>query len=185
VDCKGERPWIWLTLPSCQFERLSAALIQDLTAALGGPEAEATTAVVDSHNRDVLIAVAHLQQLHGLTPDMPALAKLGKREGWRGVCVYTTETIEPEADAHLRFFAPQSGILEDPVTGSVSGPLALYLSQTKAACPEGTQAEPQPIWRFEQGDCLDRAGRLTIELDGQNPKLGGQAVTVVRGELYL
>jgi trans-2,3-dihydro-3-hydroxyanthranilate isomerase len=186
VDCRGERPWIWLTLPSCQFERLSSALIQELTVALGESEMNAPTAVVDSHNHDVLIAATHLHQLHGLAPDMPSLAKLGKREGWRGVCVYTTETIASEADAHLRFFAPQSGILEDPVTGSVSGPLALYLSQTKATSPEGKpQAEPQTIWHFEQGDCLGRAGRLTIELDGQNPKLGGQAVTVLRGELHL
>jgi PhzF family phenazine biosynthesis protein len=182
VDCKGKRPWVWLTLPSCHFEQLSSTQMQDLRAALGGPAVNATTAVVDSHNHDVLISIPHLHQLHGLAPDMTTLAQFGKREGWRGVCVYTTETIESDTDAHLRFFAPQSGIPEDPVTGSVSGPLALYLSQTKAT---HSDPEPQTFWRFEQGDCLGRAGRLTIELDGQNPKLGGQAVTVLRGELYL
>jgi trans-2,3-dihydro-3-hydroxyanthranilate isomerase len=138
--------------------------------------------VVDSHNRDVLIPITQLEQLHSLTPDLLQLGYLGQQQGWRGVCVYTQDTIEPNSDAHSRFFAPQSGIDEDPVTGSVSGPLALWLAQQNTGTsehPTGTQ------WRFEQGDCLGRVGRLLIDLNGDKPKLGGQAMTVMRGELYL
>jgi PhzF family phenazine biosynthesis protein len=180
VDYKGDRPWVWLTLPSCQFEEITPGLTQQLAAILGLPTAESLTAVVDSHNRDVLVPVAHLHQLQTLTPDLAALDQIGKMQQWRGVCVYTQETVEPEADAHLRFFAPQSGIPEDPVTGSVSGPLALLLRRQLVS----TDAV-QTLWRFEQGDCLGRAGRLLVELNGESPKLGGQAITVLRGELYL
>lgn len=181
---QGDRPWIWLTLPTCHFQALEPDLVQQLQTILGYETRTAKgEAVVDSLNHDVLIAIDHLHQLQTLTPDMAALSQLGKDQQWRGVCVYTRETAEPEKDAHLRFFAPQSGIVEDPVTGSVSGPLALWLRQMEHSAASG-KAE-QTLWHFEQGDCLGRAGRLAIELDGDSPKLGGQAVTVLRGELYL
>jgi trans-2,3-dihydro-3-hydroxyanthranilate isomerase len=180
VDYKTDRPWVWLTLPECQFERISLDLARQLAATLGLPETLLQLPVVDSLNRDVLVAIPHLHQLQVLRPDMAALLRLGKDQNWRGICVYTRETVEPNSDVHLRFFAPQSGIPEDPVTGSVSGPLALLLRQA------GESKDPErDLWRFEQGDCLNRAGRLLIELQGETPKLGGQAITVLRGELYL
>jgi trans-2,3-dihydro-3-hydroxyanthranilate isomerase len=173
------RPWIWLTLPECEFEALDPDLTQQLAILLGFPDSTLLgEAVVDSLNRDVLIPIAHLDQLHQLQPSMVPLSHMGQKHHWRGVCVYTRETVDPLSDAHSRFFAPQSGILEDPVTGSVSGPLALLLRQKMGnSAPEH--------WRFEQGDCMGRAGRLVIDLNGNIPKLGGQAITIMRGELYL
>ncbi len=180
VDYKKDRPWIWLTLPECQFEPITPALTQQLAAVLGLPNEPLIAPVVDSLNQDVLVSVSHLHQIQALSPDMAALTTLGKAQNWRGIGVYTRETVEPDSDVHVRFFAPQSGIPEDPVTGSVSGPLALLLRQS------GKSKDPErDLWRFEQGDCLNRPGRLLIELDGDTPKLGGQAVTVLRGELYL
>jgi trans-2,3-dihydro-3-hydroxyanthranilate isomerase len=108
------------------------------------------------------------------------LMQLGKSQNWRGMGVYTRETVESQSDVHIRFFAPQSGIPEDPVTGSVSGPIALLLRQSGAS-----KDSERDLWRFEQGDCLNRPGRLLIELLGKTPKLGGQAITVLKGELYL
>jgi trans-2,3-dihydro-3-hydroxyanthranilate isomerase len=183
VDWTQARPWIWLTLPGCSFEAISPNLVQQLAKVLGLPAAH-PSAVLDSLNQDVLIEIQHLHQLQSLSPNLGELGQLGKQQGWRGICVYTAETVEPESAAHSRFFAPQSGIPEDPVTGSASGPLALLLRQKTLE----TDASPQPwprICRFEQGDCLGRAGRLLIELRGNIPKLGGQAITVLRGELYL
>jgi trans-2,3-dihydro-3-hydroxyanthranilate isomerase len=176
---QDSRPWVWLTLPDCTFDAVSPTLIQQLATILGYPKGMIfIEAVVDSQNQDVLIPIAHLHQLQGLNPDMVRLRELGQQQGWRGVCVYTQETAESDSDAHSRFFAPQSGIDEDPVTGSVSGPLALVLSRKIA--PKDSK-----YWHFEQGDCLGRPGRLFIELQGDIPKLGGQAITVMRGELYL
>jgi PhzF family phenazine biosynthesis protein len=180
VEYKKDRPWIWLTLPECQFEPITPALTQQIAAVLGLPYEPLQAPVVDSLNQDVLVPVSHLHQIQALSPDMAALTTLGKAQNWRGIGVYTRETVEPDNDVHVRFFAPQSGISEDPVTGSVSGPLALLLRQS------GKSKDPErDLWRFEQGDCLNRPGRLLIELDGDTPKLGGQAVTVLKGALYL
>jgi trans-2,3-dihydro-3-hydroxyanthranilate isomerase len=180
VDYNQARPWVWLTLPKCQFEAVSSDLTQQIVAALGLLHRPLTPPVVDSLNRDVLVAIPHLRQLQTLNPDMPTLTQLGKSQNWRGVGVYTRETVEPNRDVHIRFFAPQSGIPEDPVTGSVSGPIALLLGQS------GESKDPDHnLWRFEQGDCINRPGRLLIELQGDIPKLGGQAIMVMKGELYL
>jgi trans-2,3-dihydro-3-hydroxyanthranilate isomerase len=199
VDWTEARPWIWLTLPGCSFEAIAPDLAQQLATVLGISASMPPTAVRDSLNQDVLIPISHLHELQALSPNMSELAQLGKQEGWRGICVYTTETVEPESTAHSRFFAPQSGIPEDPVTGSVSGPLALLLHrkslEQEGKSPErfpvkqnsSEQTEPvrSPTYRFEQGDCMGRSGRLLIELRAEIAKLGGQAVTVLRGEIYL
>ena len=187
VDWTEVRPWIWLTLPGCSFEVIPPDLAQQLGTALGLSSPMPPMAVKDSLNQDVLIPVSHLHELQALSPNMSELGQLGKQEGWRGICVYTMETVEPESTAHSRFFAPQSGVPEDPVTGSVSGPLALLLHQkTLEQNPlDQTSSARPPIYRFEQGDCLGRLGRLLIELRGEVAKLGGQAVTVLRGEIYL
>ena len=70
-----------------------------------------------------------------------------------------------------RFFAPQVGINEDPVTGS-------------AHCCLG------PFWgaRLEKNEFIayqasPRGGVVRVRLSGQRVRLGGQAVTVLRGEL--
>ncbi|MEO0373986.1 MAG: PhzF family phenazine biosynthesis protein [Cyanobacteria bacterium P01_A01_bin.17] len=172
IDYFTAVPWVWLTLPLCDFRAVDpevAAHLAQILGISGQPQP-----LVDSLNQDVLIAVETLQELHQLTPDLRQLAQLGRQHHWRGICVYTTETVDPLHAAHSRFFAPQSGIDEDPVTGSANGPLALHLSQT------GTQ-DASVI--MEQGDCLQRPGRIKVQLDKDSLKLGGQAVTVMRGEM--
>ncbi len=51
------------------------------------------------------------------------------RKGYDAFTLFTTETIEKDNHAHLRFFAPYYGIDEDPVTGSANGPLLLGTSK--------------------------------------------------------
>ncbi len=183
----GQRPWIWLALPPCQFEAIAPELLSQAAQVLGYPEGLLpTVAVVDTLNQDLLLDVPQLHQLQTLAPDMTALSLLGKQQHWRGVCVYTEDTIDREAQAHLRFFAPQSGILEDPVTGSVSGPLALLLqAERRSTSLAPTETTPRTTFRFEQGNALNRPGQVCIELTSRGPKLGGQAITVIKGELYL
>ena len=174
IDYSTSVPWIWLTLPLCDFQAVDLEIVPSLIKSLG--LSRKSQPVVDSLNQDVLIAVDTLQELHQLTPNFRQIAQLGQQHQWRGFCVYTTETVDSTHLAHSRFFAPQSGIDEDPVTGSASGPLALYLSQ----------GEPQDSpFVLEQGDCLQRPGRVKIQLNQDSLKLGGQAITVMQGEMQI
>ena len=84
------------------------------------------------------------------------------------------DQLTPESggfDFVSRYFAPQGGVDEDPVTGSAHCALAYYWSQRT-----GRTA-------FRAYQCSARGGVVFAELVGDRVMLGGQAVTVSRGEL--
>jgi predicted PhzF superfamily epimerase YddE/YHI9 len=100
-----------------------------------------------------------------MRPDLGALASLPVR----GVMV-TSRSESGEFDFVSRFFAPASGIDEDPVTGS-------------AHCALG------PYWAERLGkaslvayQASARGGVVRVRVDGERVQLGGQAVTTMRGE---
>jgi trans-2,3-dihydro-3-hydroxyanthranilate isomerase len=104
----------------------------------------------------------------------PELGRLAERLRIRGIAPITTETMEPTSATHSRFFAPHLGIKEDPVTGSMHTSLAVYM--------HGLDLVPIEFIA-EQGDIMGRPGRLQIDTRG--PRVGGEAVTVMRGEINL
>ncbi len=114
---------------------------------------------------DYLIEVETEQALRAIKPDFGLLASVAAR----GVIV-TARSASPEYDFVSRFFAPQSGVNEDPVTGS-------------AHCCLG------PFWRGRLGrstltayQASARGGVVRVRVAGERVKLGGRAVTVLRGE---
>jgi predicted PhzF superfamily epimerase YddE/YHI9 len=115
---------------------------------------------------DFLLEVDSEETVRKLAPDFAHLRAVDIR----GVIV-TAPAASPAYDFVSRFFAPGSGIDEDPVTGS-------------AHCALG------PFWGSRLGkrelvgyQASARGGVVRVRLDGDRIKLGGQAVTVVRGEL--
>ena len=120
-------------------------------------------------------------------PITRAFARSGRGLGLRAYCLVSLETVEPTSAAHSRFFAPQFGIPEDIVTGSVHSSLAVWLHEA------GRLSETEGgIARFtaEQGDILGRPGRLAVEVhteDGRahRVRVGGRAITVLTGRLHL
>jgi predicted PhzF superfamily epimerase YddE/YHI9 len=72
-----------------------------------------------------------------------------------------------------RFFAPAAGIDEDPVTGSAHCALTPYWSAKLGRTS------------FLARQLSARGGTLRVRLDGDRVKLGGQAVTVLRGTLVV
>lgn len=115
---------------------------------------------------DYLVEVESEELLRGLTPDFTRLKTLGVR----GV-ILTSRAAGSEFDFVSRFFAPGSGIDEDPVTGS-------------AHCCLG------PYWQRQLGkdefrayQASPRGGVLRVRVAGERVLLGGRAVTVARGEL--
>jgi predicted PhzF superfamily epimerase YddE/YHI9 len=106
------------------------------------------------------------EKVRSLRPDFGKLAGVPTR----GVIV-TAPSDDPRYDFISRFFAPSVGIDEDPVTGSAHRGLAPYWTN-----------------RLGKGDlsayqASARGGVLRLRSDGDRVVLGGQAVTVWRGEL--
>jgi len=104
--------------------------------------------------------------VRSLKPDFRKMEKIPVR----GVIV-TAPADDPRFDFVSRFFAPALGVDEDPVCGSAHCCLTPYWSE-----------------RLRKSDLMAhqvsaRGGVLRLRLNGDRVILGGQAVTVWRGEL--
>jgi PhzF family phenazine biosynthesis protein len=115
---------------------------------------------------DYLVEVESEEALRAMTPDFTALRKLPVR----GVIV-TARPSSPEFDFVSRFFAPAAGVDEDPVTGSAHCALGPYWAERLGKS------------EFTAYQASARGGVVRVRLSGDRVILGGQAVTVLRGEL--
>ena len=115
---------------------------------------------------DLLLELTDEEELHELMPDFAGLSRLPVR-GF----IVTTRSNDARYDFQSRFFAPATGVNEDPVTGSAHCALAPYwaghLGKSKLT---GYQASA-------------RGGIVKVETIGDRVKLHGQALTTLRGEL--
>jgi PhzF family phenazine biosynthesis protein len=102
------------------------------------------------------------------------------------VTFFTSDTVDPESDWHLRFFAPFFGVPEDIVTGSAHGPMgALHLRRTGGLAEDG--------WtelRGEQGDLLGRPGRVVVRAKRESGaisdlEIAGTAVEMLEGTITI
>jgi trans-2,3-dihydro-3-hydroxyanthranilate isomerase len=89
----------------------------------------------------------------------------------------------PTADgAYSRMFAPDFGIMEDPATGSSTGPLAAYmLKHDLVASASGSRVFS------EQGVKMGRRSILYVELQGENGAdgidVGGYVAPLAQGTM--
>lgn len=151
--------WIELDFPAKAEKKAPAP--EGLEAALG-----VRPKYVGRNQYDYLVELESEAAVRGLQPNHTLLRQLKVR----GVMV-TCRAEKGPYDFVSRFFAPGSGVDEDPVTGS-------------AHCCLG------PYWakRLGKSDLLayqasPRGGVMRVGVRGERVTLGGQAVTVLRGEL--
>ncbi len=117
------------------------------------------------------------------------LTEIYQGVGATGCSVFSRETIElGAARAHMRMFAPDDNIPEDPATGSAAGALGGYLVSYGAANVEPVDGKYSFV--IEQGDFIKRPSRINVEVTGApgtvaQVRVGGPSVVVMRGELLL
>jgi len=114
-------------------------------------------------------------QIKALDPDLERLKTLGTADGNWGLGNFGCLALDGDGvDVTSRFFAPGSGIPEDPATGSwhcMVAPLVQHLTgKTVARC---FQAYP------------GRGARVETELVDDRVKLRGQSVSVIEGVFSL
>jgi PhzF family phenazine biosynthesis protein len=168
----------WLELPvpeNAPFDSPRNAIAEALQ--IWGSETELKLPLEMTPERDVIIPLSEAADLYAIEPDVDALAELGREWRVRGFCLLGRQKREPASDFSLRFFAPHIGIPEDPATGSVVGPLALYALAHGWARPEAVVR-----LRFEQGDAINLPCRLQVEIgsEGDRPvrlRVGGLTST--------
>jgi PhzF family phenazine biosynthesis protein len=150
---------IWLDFPATPPQPVDG--FAELERAIGRP-----ARYVGRTAFDYLVELDSDSMVRELSPDLIALSRLSSR----GIIV-TAASSTRDYDFVSRFFAPAAGVPEDPVTGS-------------AHCGLG------PFWaaRLRKKELIgyqasERGGSVTVRVDGDRVRLGGQAVTVLRGEL--
>lgn len=158
--CTRRGDWTWMDFPA--QPAAPADLPADLLPALGIKRAVFTGRNV----RDALIEVEDESEVRGLAPDFARLRACGLP----GVIV-TARSHGVEYDFISRFFAPLLGVDEDPVTGSAHTALAPYWGKILG----------KDNLRAYQASA--RGGELLLTCAGERVLIGGQAVTVFRGEM--
>lgn len=135
-----------------------------LTRSLG-PGAATPLAVLAA--RDLVVEFAYADEVLVLRPDFAALEGLGY------IGLIATAPGSGEVDFVSRFFAPEVGVPEDPVTGSAHSTLI-------------------PFWAAKLGKTelfarqeSARGGELWCRLRGDRVDIGGYAVTFLRGDVQL
>jgi len=151
--------WIELDFPAMPVEPAEAPL--SLLDGLG-----VKPCYVGRSRFDYLVEVESEDVVRRLAPNLAVLEAILTR----GIIV-TSRATTPPFDIVSRFFAPRVGIAEDPVTGS-------------AHCSLG------PFWSRRLGrtellayQASARGGVIRVRVAGDRVHLGGQAITLWRGEL--
>jgi len=151
--------WIAMDFPAVPVTPVEAPA--DLLPALS-----VSALAVGKNRMDYLVEVGSEAEVLATAPDHTRLRRLPVR----GVIV-TARAADSQYDFISRFFAPGSGVDEDPVTGSAHCALAPYwaakLGRTELV---GRQASA-------------RGGIVKVRTQGERVILAGQAVVVLRGEL--
>jgi len=125
----------------------------------------------------LLVPINYFEHLRDADPDMLAIQSLCEAVDAEGVYAFTFDTLDGDATIHARAFVPLAGIPEDPVTGTGAGAACAYLRQ------ENTLDGERDELIVEQGHFLDRPGRVRVETDGHDVRVGGRAVTTLDGTL--
>ncbi|MFH1000164.1 MAG: PhzF family phenazine biosynthesis protein [Bacteroidota bacterium] len=115
---------------------------------------------------DYMLIFESKQQIQDFKPDFNLISKAGKR----GVIVSAKGDY---VDFVSRFFAPQLGIPEDPVTGSAHTLLAPYWSDKFGKT------------KLKALQLSKRGGQLTCQLVNDRVLISGKAITYLKGIIFI
>ena len=115
---------------------------------------------------DFMFVFASAAEIENMEPDFGLLAQAGGR----GIIVTAPGD---DVDFVSRFFAPQTGIDEDPVTGSSHTSLTPYWSKVLGKT------------RLTARQLSSRGGELICEEKGDRVEISGHAVTYMKGKIRI
>lgn len=137
---------------------------------------------VSTGTPQLMVALNDLDALRRIRPDMTAMTALHRAGDFFSLHVFTPQGISEQGQTFARHFAPPPDLFEDPFTGSATGGMAAYLWHYGLV--------DSPRFVAEQGHWMQRPGQAQVEVIGPPEaitavKVGGTAVTILRGELIL
>ncbi len=170
--------------------------VEDLKAlgeAIGGPSdvvlEEPSPQVVSTALPQLMVPIRSLKDLEELPSGGSGgkLVSLLREYGTDCAMCYAADTVDERGGIRCRMFAPGLGVPEDPATGSAAGALGSYLVWHNVVRPHDGIGSVV----VDQGREIGRPSKIHVEVSVGNGgeitevRVGGQAVTVVRGEVTL
>jgi trans-2,3-dihydro-3-hydroxyanthranilate isomerase len=137
---------------------------------------------VSTGTPQLMLPVRELEALRRVQLDIPAYNKFRAVADFFSPHLFCLEGVTPTGNTFARDFGTPPDTMEDPFTGSATGGMAAYLWHYGLI--------DQPIFIAEQGHWMGRPGQATVEIIGppddiETVRVGGSAVTILRGELVL
>lgn len=161
LSAKKVDNWIEMDFPG--FSSKKVKLNQSILDSLGGSPLQALEI-----GENLMLEYSDPEEISDLNPDMLQVGELP----YQGVIVTSRSDGQPY-DFVSRYFAPQVGINEDPVTGSAHSCLA-------------------PFWSARLGkdeltayQASARGGEIRMRIAGDRVRIRGQAKTIFSGELLV
>lgn len=144
-------------------------LPKGLLEALGIKEYEDVK--IGKNTRKIILRIKDYKEIENLSPDFERMKNISTAEGLKGIAI-TTKGNE-EYDFISRYFNPWAGVNEDPVTGSVHTVLANYW---------GRILNKQEMIAYQAST---RAGKIKLKIKENRVELIGEAIIVLKGEIYI
>jgi PhzF family phenazine biosynthesis protein len=176
---------VWLDRPTPRVRETSVdesavgAALEIDAAALRDVGADLPPLSLSVGQAALAVPVNFLEHVGNAQPNPTALGEIVARAEVDVLCVFTFDTLGPDAAVHARTFAPPETAvgcrtvgLELPATPAVAGGLVWELSKRNVIEAATTSVE--------QGHFLDRPGHVHVEV-GERLRVGGHAVTALDG----
>jgi trans-2,3-dihydro-3-hydroxyanthranilate isomerase len=138
--------------------------------------------IVSTGTSQLMVCVKSLDALKRMTCDGAALERFSNEAGFFGPHVFCLHGVTGRGQTFARHVVPGPGGFEDPFTGSATGGMGAYLWHHGLIDSSSFIAE--------QGHWMGKPGEATVEVVGpradiESVKVGGAAVTVIRGEMVI
>ncbi|AQG78761.1 PhzF family phenazine biosynthesis protein [Spirosoma montaniterrae] len=159
--CRSDDGWLTLDFPADVFQKANVQPPALLTSLTEKPVA------VYKGKTDYMLVYESQAQIEALTPDFREMATVPAR----GVIVTAPGSAESGVDFVSRFFGPQSGIDEDPVTGSAHTTLIPYWAEQLGK----TELTARQLSK--------RGGYLRCRLNNDRVDISGQVQLYLSGEI--
>jgi len=173
------RPRIWLTTPPIEYQQtVDRALCAKVLGLQLDDLLAPTPQVLTAGNPTIFIPLRNKEAVDRAWLDRSGAIELRGGDK-RALCVFVfTPTAE---GAYSRMFAPEHGVVEDPATGSSTGPLGAYMMRT------GLVSSPKFV--SEQGTKMGRRSLLHVETHGHEGEngidVGGYVTPLVEAAMTL
>lgn len=163
----GQEDLLYMAFPALPATELPEEMYAQVQSAIGSKQRPLW--VGRNALEDLLVEVELEQEVAHYQPDLSRVASLGGR----GMMVTARAENSASYDFVSRFWGPNVGIAEDPVTGSAHCALGPYW------------ASKMKKNSFRAYQCSERGGHLEVTVDDAMDRvvIGGYAITTIQGTL--